>query len=153
MVSKIPLAAMIGLLLTVGAARADGASTGEADLAAIRALGSAYADTFNSRDAMDLATLFAEDGILMGEHAPASVGRANIELTYRALFEPGTLQNIVVLTNQVVAAGDYASARGTETLAGTGGDDVPKSVKWLATYRREPGGAWKILWRISNSNE
>jgi uncharacterized protein (TIGR02246 family) len=153
MVSRFPFAALFALLFVVGSVRADGASTGEADLAAIRALGSAYADSFNSRDAGGLAALFTEDGVVMGERAPASVGRANVELAYRALFETGTLHDVVILTNQVVTAGDYASARGTLSFAGTGGDEVPTSVKWLATYRREAGGAWKILWRMSSSNE
>ena len=57
---------------------------------------------------------------------------------------------VSILTDEVVIAGEYAFARGTDRLVTPAGTHTGK---WLGIYRREPDGAWKYFWSTSNSDK
>ena len=124
----------------------------QADLAAVRTLAETYQNAYNARDAHALAALFTEDCVYLPDRAPVAAGRRAVEASFSVQFDPtAKFYNLEIVTNQVVISGDYAFARGSDTLAGTGGDNVPAQGKWVTTFRRE-NGAWKILWNTFNGD-
>ncbi|MGE5375462.1 MAG: YybH family protein [Bacteroidota bacterium] len=128
----------------------------EREIAAIQALNQQWEKYFEEHDPAGLAALFTEDCIRMPQGAPATIGRAALEEAYRQSFaEVWEAQAKVRLNAQeIVVAGEYAFARGADTLLqDQDGRQVLETGKWLFVYRRQPDGAWKYHWITFNSND
>jgi uncharacterized protein (TIGR02246 family) len=110
---------------------------------------------FKKRDAVALANLFTEDCVRMPNGAPTTIGRQALEAAYRKEFADiwKTKFDASIKTDEVVVSGEYAFARGTDTLTQEeNGKVVQETGKWMATYRRQPDGSWKYFWSTYNSN-
>ena len=131
-------------------------STGAADKSAIAALNNAWADRFNAHDAKGLANLFAEDCVRMPNEGKTTVGRESLADAYAKEFAPvwKTDAKVVIATDEVILAGNYAFARGSDTTTQRVNDKRTTDIgKWMAVYRREPDGSWKFYWSTYNSNQ
>lgn len=92
----------------------------------------------------------------MPQGGPASVGRSALEAAYRQDFaEVWNAQGRVKLNaGEIIISGEYAFARGADTLLLDQGDrPVEETGKWLFIYRRQPNGSWKYHWITFNSNQ
>ena len=128
----------------------------ESAKAAIRALNQRWEQSFENHDLAGLTALFTEDCVRMPQGGPATVGRAMLEAAYRKDFaEVWQAQAKVRLdTQDVIISGEYAVARGTDTLIQNQDDtQVEPTGKWLFVYRRQADGAWKFHWVTFNRNE
>ena len=118
--------------------------------AAILALGKDWEARFNTRDAEGLACLYTEDCVRMPNGATTTVGRKDVAHAYAEEFAPlwkrGARVRIVV--EEVVVSGGYAFARGSDDVM-TGAEH--EGGRWVATFRREPDGAWKFFWSTHNT--
>src|SRR5919198_6407063 len=113
--------------------------------AAIQAVNQQWETNFKNRDAAGLAALFTENGVRMPQGGPTTIGWPAHEAAYRQEFADvwQTQCDAVIRTDEVVVAGEYAFARGTDTLTQQrNGQQVEETGKWLAIYRRAPGGPW-----------
>jgi ketosteroid isomerase-like protein len=91
----------------------------------------------------------------MPNGGPTTIGRESLEAAYRREFSDiwRTKFSATIKTDEVVVSGDYAFARGTDTLTQeVNGKTVHESGKWMATYRRHANGPWKYFWSTYNSN-
>jgi len=121
------------------------------DADAIAALNREWEARFTNRDLAGLVDLFTDDCVRLPEGGPASAGKEALADAYRHEFGPlweGTFE-VAIRTDEVVGGGEYAFARGTDTLVPAGGETYKGT--WLAIYRREPDGAWKYFWSTSNT--
>ena len=128
----------------------------ESAKAAIQALNQQWERFFENHDLAGLTALFTDDCVRMPQGGPATVGRRMLEAAYRQDFaEVWKAQAKVRLnTDEVIISGEYAFARGTDTLIqDQDGTQVEETGKWLFIYRRQPGGTWKYHWITFNSNE
>ena len=128
----------------------------ESAKAAIQALNQQWEKNFENHDPAGLAALFTEDCIRMPQGGPATFGRSALEAAYRQNFAEGWEAQAKVRFNaqEVIVSGEYAFARGTDTLIqDQDGRQVEETGKWLFIYRQEPNGAWKYHWITFNSNE
>ena len=125
----------------------------ESAKAAIQALNRQWEINFENHDVADLAALFTEDCVRMPHGGPATDGRPALEAAYRQDFaEVWKTQAKVRLTaEEVIISGEYAFARGADTLI-QDGRQVGETGKWLFIYRRQPDGTWKFHWITFNSN-
>jgi uncharacterized protein (TIGR02246 family) len=128
----------------------------ESAKAAIQSLNQQWEKCFEKHDLTGLTTLFTEDCVRMPQGGPATVGRPALEAAYRQNFaEAWEAQAKVRLdTEEVIISGEYAFARGADTLIqDQDGRRVEETGKWLFIYRRQPDGTWKYHWITFNSNE
>ena len=128
----------------------------ESAKAAIRALDQQWERSFENHDAVGLAALFTEDCVRMPQGGPASVGRPALEAAYRQDFAEvwQTQAKVRFKAEEVIIAGEYAFARGIDTLIqDQDRRQVEETGKWLFVYRQQPDGTWKYHWVTFNSNE
>ena len=133
-------------------------SVEEADIesakTAIQALNQQWEADFEHHNAAGLVALFTEDCIRMPQGGPATVGRLALEAAYRRDFAEvwKTQSKVRLNAEEIILAGEYAFARGADTLI-QDGRQVGETGKWLFVYRREPDDTWKFHWITFNSNE
>jgi uncharacterized protein (TIGR02246 family) len=132
------------------AAKADIEST----KAALQALNQQWERNFENHDLAGLVALFTEDCVRMPQGGPATVGRPALEAAYRRDFAEAweTQAKVRLNAEEVIISGEYAFARGADTLI-QDGKQVGETGKWLFVYRQQPDGAWKFHWIIFNRNE
>jgi uncharacterized protein (TIGR02246 family) len=135
-------------------------SAKEADIesakAAIQALNKQWEINFEAHDLAGLAALFTEDCVRMPQGGPATVGRPALEAAYQQDFAEvwKTQAKVRLNAEEVIISGEYAFARGADTLIQVqDGRQVEETGKWLFVYRQQPDGTWKYHWSTFNGNE
>jgi uncharacterized protein (TIGR02246 family) len=128
----------------------------ESAKAAIKELNRQWEKNFVNHDAAGLVALFTEDCVRMPQGGPATVGRPALEAAYRQDFAEvwKTQAKVRLNVEEIVIAGEYAFARGADTLIQEqAGKQVEEIGKWLFIFRQQPDGTWKYHWITFNSNE
>jgi uncharacterized protein (TIGR02246 family) len=123
---------------------------------AIHALNKQWEINFDNHDTAGLVALFTEDCVRMPQGGPASVGRPALEAAYRQDFADvwKTQAKVRLNAEEVIISGEYAFARGADTLVQVqDGRQVEETGKWLFIFRRQTDGTWKYHWSTFNSNE
>lgn len=102
-----------------------------------------YERLWAAGDAAGLAALFTEDGFAMQNGRPPVRGRAAIQQAYAQAGGPLRLRALAF-----GAEGNVGYIIGAFAYGDAPGD----MGKFVLTLRREPGGPWRILSDIDNSN-
>jgi uncharacterized protein (TIGR02246 family) len=120
-------------------------------------LASDFVTTFNAKDAAKIASLYADDAVLMLAGEPLLKGRSSIEAHYKEQFRvPFT--KLQVKPMESVISGSSAFEAGTSSVtmprASPGGNAAPRidNGKYVVIYKRV-GNAWKIAYDISNDDQ
>jgi uncharacterized protein (TIGR02246 family) len=124
--------------------------------AAIQALNQQWEENFANHDLAGLVALFTEDCVRMPQGGSATVGRPALEAAYRQDFAEvwKTGAKVKLNAGEITVAGEYAFARGADTLIQEqNGRQVGETGKWLFVYRRGPDSTWKFHWITFNRNE
>jgi ketosteroid isomerase-like protein len=102
-----------------------------------------YEAAWQGKDAAALAALFAEDGFVLPNGAPAVRGRAAIERHYTGHGGPLALRALAFATEGAVGyiIGGYAAEKGQ-----------PDTGKFTLTLRRAEDGRWLIQSDMDNNN-
>lgn len=131
---------------TAVSATDDAAATESAD-AALRQLTADYVDRYSAGDAAGVASLYAEDAVLIGSRGEPVEGRAAIEADVSQTMQSlPTLESAVTETETV---GNAAVGRGNYTLSG-GEAGMEASGYWMANYEKGADGTWLIDWLVVN---
>ena len=128
----------------------------ESAKAAIQSLNQQWEKCFEKHDLTGLTALFTEDCVRMPQGGPATVGRPALEAAYQQNFAEAweAQANVRLDAEEVIISGEYAFARGADTLLqDQDGRRMEETGKWLFIYRRQPDGTWKYHWIAFNSNE
>lgn len=124
----------------------------DADVAAVRALGTSYAQAVLAGNAEAVAALYADDAVEMPPNVAARLGKATIQ----AAYEGGGGTTAFTLTSQRIdGRADLAYDRGTWSWTGVlPGQSEPSSDtgKYLAIARRQADGPWRWTEVIWNSD-
>ena len=96
-----------------------------------------------------LAMLYTEDCVVMPPGAPMVFGRD----AAKALFEPLTVTNFTLTTQEAQARGDLGYSRGTYVWTVQIGDSEPMTEKgkWVVVWKRV-NGQWLLHQDIWNSD-
>jgi uncharacterized protein (TIGR02246 family) len=140
----------VGLALLAGCARRSG--PGEVGARqAIEAAVQRYVDASNQGDAEVLASLYADDAVLLPpDHEPVR-GRAAIG----DFWSQGTDEGLEVTTLTVEIDGDLGYLVGRYRLPATG-EEPADSGKYVMCLKRQRDGAWKLtadIWNRSGEAE
>ena len=122
--------------------------------AVMDAIWAEYIDSIGAGDIERWVAAWVDDGIQMPPGEPAVVGKENILARNSAAFAPFDA-NMSITNEEVVAAGDWAFARGVYAATLTpkaGGDDVLVDGKYMTILQKQPDGTWMIYRDIFNSN-
>jgi uncharacterized protein (TIGR02246 family) len=145
---------VLAAILIVAAGCAPKADAPE-DVAAIKALMAEWGQSASSGDASALAGYYTDNAVRMNMNVPILVGKEAIRSDWQSTLDRYThVETDVAEDVQVV--GDLAVARGTYTGKTTpklpGGAVLNEKGKQVYVYRRQPGGAWKMIMDIWNSD-
>ncbi len=145
---KIPAPIFIfaAIFAFAGCAQQEPPDTSEADAADLRTGVSDFVAAWNTADNASLATMIAEDIVLMQPDGPLLEGRDVILETMASQYDVGMMQQSATI-DEVIALGDHAYARGTWRLDPTRAEAADAGAlngKWSALYERQPTGAWQI---------
>lgn len=125
------------------------------DVAAIKAMTSAWTQASNAGDATALAELYADNAVRIKENAPSDVGKDAILSGLRTYYDMYSAKEADVVEDAQVV-GDFAFARGTYANKATpkvpGVAVIDDKGKWVSIYRRQPGGSWKMVADIWNTD-
>ena len=143
----VPLASCRQAGGSAPAASADVPPLAAADLAAIRALDSAFSGAAATGDPAAVAALYLADARLMPPRERTVEGREAIQKFWGGLLDAYQL-HLDVGSDEIEGRGDLAYARGHYTLAGTprakaGGSPLRDEGKFLEVLRRQPDGSWR----------
>jgi uncharacterized protein (TIGR02246 family) len=110
---------------------------------------SRWMGSFNTEDADNLASLYAEDAVLLPPNAPAVFGRDAITASFRELFATGDL-DVEIEPLETVVEGDLAYVAGRYRMW-TGDGVLVDRGKYLEIWRAVDG-QWLIYRDIHNSS-
>jgi len=126
------------------------------DIAAIRSLGTSYAQANLANDADAVAAVYATDAIEMPPNEPASVGSAAIRDRYAGSFELGVQTSEFTLTAVEIDGMDgLAFDRGTWAWIGIPPgmtEPITENGKYISIVRRQEDGTWLWTSTIWNSD-
>jgi uncharacterized protein (TIGR02246 family) len=118
------------------------------DVAALKAMSTAWGTAQTAGDVAALTGLFADDAVRLGPNAPMEVGKAAIQASLQAYFDKYK-DEAVNSAEDVRIIGDLAYARGIWKSLSTpklpGAAVIDDKGKWVSVYRRQPDGSWKII--------
>lgn len=131
-----------------------GASSTEADIAAIADFNRRYLQAINDGDIATLSSLTTEEHIMILPNRPPIVGKAANDAANARVFEQFDIDETWT-PEETVVSGDWAYQRGTFTVAATpkaGGAARHTSGNFLRIYRRQPDGSWRMIRDMFNSD-
>ena len=129
--------------------------THDDDRAAIARTTATLLTAVNSGSVVDVLSVWADDGQLMPPNHPSVRGRAALQDYFSQLFARGKF-NFTFTSRDVHVFGEVALERVTylaEAWLHGSSKSVSSYGKGLHTYRREPGGSWKLINDIWNTDE
>lgn len=125
------------------------------DVAAIKAMVAAYGQAATTGDVIALSDQYTDGAVRLEPNAPMLVGKEAIHSGWQTFLDRYSTEEVDV-AEDVRVVGDLAFARGTYTAKETpkvpGAAVVDDKGKWLTAYRRQPGGSWKIVVDIWNTD-
>jgi uncharacterized protein (TIGR02246 family) len=139
----------LAVIVTVAAALVITAVQGQGKTdPALNKLAAEWAAGFNAKDAAKVASLYADDAVLMPPNLPMVKGRASIEAHFKGEIQQG-VTNLQLKPMESAISGSQAFEAGTSTATVPGGQtDVGK---YLVVLKRV-GNDWKIAYDIYNSD-
>ncbi len=108
-----------------------------------------------AKDLDRYVSYYADDAALLPPGAPMVTGKEAIRKAMGALFAmPGFSLSFKTTKVEVSRSGDLAYSYGTNTVTMNDpkGKPLTDKGKYVAVYRKQPDGAWKVVADIANSD-
>jgi len=121
---------------------------------AIDASTALFVDAFKRGDVEALAAMYTDDAVLLNSNMPPVEGGAAIKQGFTTFFSTMTVTDLKFMTHDIIISGDHAIERGTYTVRrhpkNGAANDTTDSGKYLAVWKRQPDGSWKIVRDMTN---
>lgn len=124
------------------------------DIQAIQQLAADWRSGWLAGDAEALLSLYGDDPVILPQDHPALVGKDVIRPLYQSLlseFQFSSDSKII----EIEATGDWGYLWSSYNLTArpkAGGDPIKSTGKTLFILHRQPGGTWKIMRLMDNSD-
>ena len=132
------------------------ADTRAADEAAVRAASAEWAKVAAAKDLEKTLSYYAEDASMFPPNAPVVTGPDARRKTWTALLAPAELVFSNAATKvEVARSGDLAYEIGTfeESFKDDKGSPVKVVGKYVVVWKKQPGGQWKAIIDIFNTDQ
>jgi uncharacterized protein (TIGR02246 family) len=130
-------------------------TTAEADRAAIDRGHEAFLAGMRANDCNALLPLLAEDVVFAPPNMPTATGHGGVRTWCEPIFKEVKTTAVTVSDRDVIVTGDWAIEHGNYdwTVAPlAGGTEQREQGRFVAIYRRQPDGSWKLARDIWNSS-
>ena len=119
----------------------------------IRTMDREFMDNVAAKNAARVAGIYADDARILMPGRPVISGKSEILAFYKAALD-GLVEAITLDTTHIDVSGDLAYAFGTNTILLKAAGEGPREEKgkYVAVYRRQPAGDWKIVVDSYSSN-
>ena len=146
--TRCSLVVAASIVASACAHRAGARGTSDADVrAAVAAGNTEFARALVAGDARAMAAVFTDDGEVIPAMQRGFVsGRTEIEAYNARRLEARRYLDVVITTVQLGVSGDVAWETGTSRITLQQGESAPVTVtgRYLAVWKREPDGRWRI---------
>jgi uncharacterized protein (TIGR02246 family) len=143
-----PLLLVVSIVASACAHRSSAGGTSDADVrAAIAAVNAEFARALVAGDARAMAAVFTEDGEVIPTMQRGFVsGRTEIEAYNARRLTTSRYLDVVMTTLHLEVSGDLAWETGTSRVTMLHGKSAPVTVsgRYLAVWKRDPDGRWRI---------
>ena len=118
----------------------------------IEQLRSQYQSAFNAANASEVASLHAENALVMPPNADRLEGRAAIESYLQSQFEQAKLSNLQIESAEFRKIGDAFADLGTYQMEGQGpnGQEMTMTGDYMTLLEQGPDSNWLISRHIWN---
>lgn len=126
-----------------------------ASLVSLRAADASMQEAVTARDLEAILAHYADDAVLLPAAEPKVEGRAALRAEWQHVLAIPGFSSVSALSHaEVSAAGDLGYTYGTYStrMLGEDGQPVTEPGKWLAVWRRQPDGAWRIVVETYNTD-
>jgi len=130
--------------------------TRAADEAAVRAASAEWAKVAAAKDLENTLAYYAEDASMFPPNAPVVAGAEARRKMWSTLFSPAELVFSNAATKvEVAKSGDLAYEIGTveESFKDAKGTPVKLVGKYVVVWKKQPGGQWKAIVDIFNTDQ
>jgi len=119
----------------------------------IRAMDREFMVNVAAKDAARVAGAYANDARILMPGRPVISGKSEILAFWRAALD-GPVEAITLDTSHIEVSGDLAYGFGTNIILLKPAGEVPREEKgkYVAVYRRESAGDWKMVVDSYSSN-
>jgi len=138
------------------ATQAPPADTRAADEAAVRAASAEWAKVAAAKDLEKTLSYYAEDASMFPPNMPIVTGAEARRKMWTTLFAPAELVFSNAATKvEVARSGDLAYETGTfeESFKDAKGGPVKVVGKYVVVWKKQPGGQWKAIIDIFNTDQ
>ena len=114
-----------------------------------------FAEAMKRGDTTAMLNAYTDDAIVMPANAPVIRSRADHAKWNAGMSSQFTVTDFKTTTNDLIVSGDYAIEQGAYRMTlqpkprGKAMNDVGK---YLAVWKRQPDGSWKMIRDIFNSD-
>jgi len=123
-----------------------GSSDVEDIVRTIRAMDRDFMDNVAAKNAARVAAIYADDARILMPGQPVITGKSEIAAFWKAALD-GPVEAITLDTTQIEVSGDLAYGFGNNAIMLKPAGEAPRREKgkYVAVYRRQPAGDWKIV--------
>jgi uncharacterized protein (TIGR02246 family) len=122
---------------------------------ALRDLDAQWSAAAEAKDLDKTVSYYADDAIVMPPNAPPATTKEAIRSAWNEMLtSPGAAISWKATKVEVAKGGDLAYVSGTyqETMADASGKRVQDRGKYVAIFKKQSDGAWKVIVDIWNSD-
>ena len=118
----------------------------------LRGINSRFQDGFIHSEAVVIASVYADDAILLPSESPMVRGKQAIQDHWQDAIKAG-VRSVKLQTLELDEKGDTAIEIGASTVTAMGErGPVTSTGKYLVVWKRQPDGTWKYAVDIFNSD-
>ena len=118
----------------------------------LRGINSRFQDGFIHGEAVVIASVYADDAILLPSERPMVRGKQAIQDHWQGVIKAG-VRSVKLQTLDLDEKGDTVIETGTSTVIAMGErGPVTSTGKYLVVWKRQPDGTWKYAVDIFNSD-
>ena len=112
----------------------------------ILAMDREFMDNVAAKNAAGVAAIYADDARILMPGRPLISGMSEILAFWKAALD-GPVEAITLDTAHIEVSGDLAYGLGSNTIMLKPTGEAPRQErgKYVAVYRRQLGGAWKVV--------
>jgi ketosteroid isomerase-like protein len=113
-----------------------------------------WLDAMRTNDAEALGRLVTEEARLMPPHQQSVVGRQSVIDWFAGVVKQARTTAVAVTQREVIVAGDLAIEQGMfrwKMTPTVGGSLIEDEGSFLAIWKQQPDGSWKLAQNIWNS--
>jgi uncharacterized protein (TIGR02246 family) len=123
-------------------------ASGSAVRAALEAANAKFTAAVKAGDVATAANVYTADAAVLAPGSPVLKGREAIAGMFGGWLSEMVVTEFTLTIEDLVVAGDYAIDTGTYAMTmkpKAGGDAFPDKGKYLAVWKRQSDGSWKLF--------